>query len=129
MKLALRLVGVSSEWENGALVWSLASMWRLKLRWAGLDPESWDVVDESRWALAWQQLIGTGTFRIDAQKRSLEMGKVAPAPSDHVLVMGSTIRSRAKEKPAPPSPESDDPQESPYTSVLRHSIKNRLSNR
>ncbi len=129
MKLALRLVGVSSEWENGALVWSLGSMWRLKLRWAGLDPESWDVVDEYMWALAWQQLIGTGTFRIDAQKRSLEMGKVAPEPSDHVLVMGNSIRH--KENPPGPAREGDahDGQESVYTSVLRHSIRNRLTNR
>jgi len=134
MRLARRLAGIRSFWdERGRLMWEHCWNWRNRLRLAGIDPATWEVTDAQRWALAWQQLIGNGRFYPEVQKRSIEMGHIAPEPADHILMMGRTVRKSGSSPAAVrQQPDDNDPAAAspePYVAMLQRSIRRHITNR
>jgi hypothetical protein len=128
MRMALRLMGVALVVKDDVMLWMLTSDWRARLRWAGLDPDTRELVDARRWALAWRQLINNGRFDVETQKRAIERGDSAPEPADYVLRLGNSIRPRKKEKKAEPPVQREEEEET-FDHVISRSIRKRISNR
>ena len=74
LKRAARILKLMVEYEPDKVTWRLAREWKDRLKLAGLDPESLEVVDEERWDLCWEQLVETWTFRDDVARRQIALG-------------------------------------------------------
>lgn len=54
--------------------WTMSPRWEYRLRLAGVDPMTLQVFDSDRWALAWEQLWTTNTFKADIQLKAIAVG-------------------------------------------------------
>ena len=73
-KKAARILKCMAHLEEKRVTWSMGREWRERLKLAGLDPDSLEVVDEGRWDLCWEQLCETWTFRDDVARRQIALG-------------------------------------------------------
>jgi hypothetical protein len=118
VKRAARLLGVCTDWEvpkDAPNRWRLPKKEQWRSRWvlAGLDPDTLQIVNRSRWDLAWEQLK-ENRFSAEAQQKAISIGREAP-PAEPVLTQ---VKSKPKERP-----------QSTFNQYLPGDLKGRLTGR
>jgi hypothetical protein len=126
MKCAKKLVFVWSIEREGESKWMINRQWRARLLVAGIDPELFEIIDQNRFNRAWQQLV-SGTFDIKAQRAANRLGTDAPAalPIERWYEKKARCANKLAERQDSGREAAAD--ESPYTTVLRRSIKRVLN--
>jgi hypothetical protein len=71
-------VCLSGPQHEGLRYWYLDKKWSERLKSAGIDSDSLEVIDERRWRHAWDQLKTENTFRISDQQRKISLGTEPP---------------------------------------------------
>jgi hypothetical protein len=86
MKHAQLLLGVCGCNLGGRHLWYLDkdNRWRERLALAGIDPDNLEVVDQFRWAHAWDQLKNENTFRKGDQQQRINLG-LDPPPLEPIV--------------------------------------------
>jgi len=83
IKRAKLLLNVRSCIRNGRQFWYVDHRWRARLELAGIDPNDLKVVDQFRWAHAWDQLTNGNTFRKADQQQRIDSG-LEPPPLESI---------------------------------------------
>jgi hypothetical protein len=99
LKRAKLLLNVRSCIRNGRQYWYVDPRWRDRLELAGIDPDDLKVVDQFRWAHAWDQLTNGSTFRKADQQQRIDSG-IEPPPLESIERI---IECSAQYAPADPN--------------------------
>jgi hypothetical protein len=80
LRRAKRLLGVMTE-SYAKRYWELPRKWKNNLRYAGLDPETLEVVDQTQWLWAWEQLR-RGEYSVGLQMKRIALELEPPKQTD-----------------------------------------------
>ena len=98
IRRACRLLKVMATCEDDARVtWRRSKEWRSRLELAGIDPDTFEISDEERFNLAWQQLNRTWTFRDDKAHHAIALGETAPTAEPLVKARAFIDHSKKSE--------------------------------
>jgi hypothetical protein len=97
IKRAARLLHVRGTELGDMGYWYLGKRWPQRLELAGIDPQTLEVVDQRRWAHAWEQLSTENTFRQGDQRRKINSDREPPPlePVERVIYCGNSKRSES----------------------------------
>ena len=126
MRFALKLLHVWDKRTGGRDTWSLPGRWEDRLERVGVDPDTFEIIDQARWNIAWDQWHRTKTFKMDEHNIAIARETIAPLATPIVEERWATPKQKTAPKPRSYEEEPAE-DESPYTTVLRRSIKKALN--